>query len=277
MGKKASQRKSANGGIGVFDSGVGGLTVVKEIFKILPQEKVIYFGDTARCPYGPRSKRIIQEFSVQNVNFLLSLGVKFIVVACNTSSAVALDHLKRGFDLPLMGVIEPGAKAAVNSTRNGKIGVIGTSGTIASGSYHKAIKKISKKLSVFSYACPLFVSLAEEGFLDKKATHLIAREYLKPLKKHGIDTLILGCTHYPLLKKVIARVMGDGVTLINSAEETAIELKESLLKEGLLNQTSKASVHRFFVSDQPEKFIQVGQRFLGKKIRKAQLVDINRY
>jgi glutamate racemase len=277
MVKKNSYKKSSNGGIGVFDSGVGGLTVAGEIFKILPQEKVIYFGDTARCPYGPRSERIVQEFSVQNVNFLLSLGVKFIVVACNTSSAVALDHLKRGFDLPLLGVIDPGAKAAVNSTRNGKIGVIGTTGTIASRSYQKAIKKINKRLSVFSYPCPLFVSLAEEGFLDKKATYLIARDYLKPLKKDKIDTLILGCTHYPLLKKVIAKVMGNGVTLINSARETAKELRESLQRERLLKQTSRASVHRFFVSDQPEKFIQISQRFLGKKIRKAQLIDINKY
>ena len=277
MGKNFSYKKSANGGIGVFDSGVGGLTVAGEIFKILPFESVIYFGDTARCPYGPRSKRIVQEFSVQNVNFLMSLGVKFTVVACNTSSAFALDHLKRGFNLPLMGVIEPGAKAAVNSTRNGRIGVIGTAGTIASGSYYKAIKRIDKRLSVFSYACPLFVSLAEEGFLDKKATYLIAQDYLKPLKKDKIDTLILGCTHYPLLKKIIAQVMGDRVALINSARETAIELKESLQKNGLLKQASITPVHRFYVSDQPEKFIQIGQRFLGGKIKKAQLIDINEY
>ncbi len=277
MGKKFSYKKSANGGIGVFDSGVGGLTVAGEIFKILPFESVIYFGDTARCPYGPRSKRIVQEFSVQNVNFLISLGVKIIVVACNTSSAFALDHLKRDFNLPLMGVIEPGSKAAVNSTRNGRIGVIGTAGTIASRSYSKAIKRINKTLSVFSYPCPLFVSLAEEGFLDKKATYLIAQDYLKPLKKDKIDTLILGCTHYPLLKKVIAQVMGNDVTLINSARETAIELKESLRKKGLLKQVSKTPVHKFFVSDQPEKFIQIGQRFLGKKIKKAQLIDINKY
>lgn len=277
MSKKSFYKKSTNGGIGVFDSGVGGLTVAGEIFKILPLESVIYFGDTARCPYGPRSKRIVQEFSVQNVNFLTSSGVKFIVIACNTSSAFALDHLKRGFDLPIMGVIEPGAKAAVNSTRNGRIGVIGTMGTIASGSYHKAIKKINKRLPIFSYACPLFVSLAEEGFLDKKATYLIAQDYLKPLKKDKIDTLILGCTHYPLLEKVIAQVMGDGVTLINSARETAIELRESLQKKGLLKQISRASVHRFFVSDQPDKFIQIGQRFLGKKIKRAQLIDINKY
>jgi len=277
MSKKASGRNPENGGIGVFDSGVGGLTVVKEILEILPSEEVIYFGDTARCPYGPRSKRIVQEFSIQNVNFLLSLGVKLVVVACNTSSAFALNRLKRDFALPLLGVIEPGARAAVNSTANGRVGVIGTQGTIASRSYQKAIGKIDKGISVFSYPCPLFVSLAEEGFLDRKATSLIARDYLRPLKKDKIDTLILGCTHYPLLKKVIARVMGDGVTLINSAEETARELKNSLEKKALSRNAPKKPVHRFFVSDQPQKFIQVGEKFLGRKIKSAKMIDITQY
>lgn len=277
MSKKASGRNPENGGIGVFDSGVGGLTVVKEILEILPSEEVVYFGDTARCPYGPRSKRIVQEFSIQNVNFLLSLGVKLVVVACNTSSAFALNRLKRDFALPLLGVIEPGARAAVNSTGNGRVGVIGTQGTIASHSYQKAIGKIDTRISVFSYPCPLFVSLAEEGFLNKKATSLIAQDYLRPLKKDKIDTLILGCTHYPLLKKVIARVMGHGVTLINSAEETARELKNSLEKKVLWRNASQKPVHRFFVSDQPQKFIQVGERFLGRKINSAKMIDINRY
>lgn len=277
MTKKNPEKESANRGIGVFDSGVGGLTVVKEIFKILPGEEVVYFGDTARCPYGPRSKRIVQEFSVQNVNFLSAFGVKLAVAACNTSSAVALDHLKRHFDLPLLGVIQPGARAAANSTRKGRVGVIGTQGTIASHSYKKAIGKIDNAISVFSYPCPLFVSLAEEGFLDKKATYLIAQDYLRPLKKDKIDTLILGCTHYPLLKKVITRVMGDGVTLINSAEETARELKEYLVEKQLLRKTPKAPVHKFFVSDQPEKFIQIGERFSGRRIKKVKMIDINDY
>jgi len=277
MRRKAPGENSADGGIGVFDSGVGGLTVIREIFRILPKEQVIYFGDTARCPYGPRSRRIVQEFSIQNVNFLLSLAVKFVVNACNTSSAIALNLLKRNFNLPMMGVIEPGAKAAVKSTRNGKVGVIGTSGTIASQSYKKAINKMDKDLLVFSYPCPLFVSLAEEGFLDEKATYLIAQTYLQPLKDDGVDTLILGCTHYPPLKKVIARVMGDGVTLINSAEETARELKNSLFEKKLLKKRSQNPVHKFFVSDQPKKFIQIGQRFLGKKIKKVKMIDINEY
>jgi glutamate racemase len=277
MKKRSSGKDSGNRGIGVFDSGVGGLTVVKEIFRILPYEEMVYFGDTARCPYGPRSKRIVQEFSIQNVNFLLTLGVKLAVIACNTSSAFALNRLKRDFDLPLIGVIEPGARAAVNSTRNGRVGVIGTQGTIASHSYKKAIGKIDKAISILSYACPLFVSLAEEGFLDKKATHLIAQDYLRPLKKDKIDTLILGCTHYPLLKKVITRVMGDGVTLIDSAEETAKELKEYLEEKELLRKSFKSPVHRFFVSDQPKKFIQIGERFLGRKIKNAKMIDINEY
>jgi glutamate racemase len=263
--------------IGIFDSGVGGLTVAKEIFKILPDEDVIYFGDTARCPYGPRSQKIVQEFSLQNVNFLVSQKVKFIVIACNTSSAFALDFLKERFEVPLMGVIEPGAKAAVSATENGRIGVIGTIGTISSHSYKDAIYKFDENIEVFSYPCPLFVPLVEEGFLDKEATHLIAEEYLSPFKKQKIDTLILGCTHYPLLKKVIKEVMGERINLIDSAEETAREVKRFLLRNNLLKKKRGKPLHKFFVSDQPEKFIQIGQRFLGKKIKEAQVIDINRY
>jgi glutamate racemase len=263
--------------IGIFDSGVGGLTVASEIFKILPDEDVIYFGDTARCPYGPRSQKIIQEFSLQNLNFLLSQKVKFVIVACNTSSAFALDFLKERFEVSLMGVIEPGAKAAVRTTENGRIGVIGTVGTISSHSYKDAIYKFDKNVSVFSHPCPLFVPLVEEGFLDKKATCLIAEEYLCTLKKQKIDTLILGCTHYPLLKKVIKEVMGTGVTLIDSAEQIAREVKRFLSENNLSKKTKGKPLHKFFVSDQPEKFIQIGQRFLGKKIKQAQVIDINRY
>ena len=263
--------------IGIFDSGVGGLTVASEIFKILPDEDVIYFGDTARCPYGPRSQKIIQEFSLQNVNFLLSQKVKFIVIACNTSSAFALDFLKERFEVPLMGVIEPGAKAAVKMTKNGRIGVIGTIGTISSHSYKDAIYKFDKKVLVFSHPCPLFVPLVEEGSLDKKATYLIAEEYLSPLKKQKIDALILGCTHYPLLKKVIKEVMGARVTLIDSAEQTAREVTKFLLENNLLKKTKGKPLHKFSVSDQPEKFIHIGQRFLGKQIKEAQVIDINRY
>lgn len=275
--------------IGIFDSGVGGLTVAREILKILPFEQIIYFGDTARCPYGPRSEKIVREFSLQNVNFLLSQNVKFIVVACNTSSALALDFFKKRFEVPMMGVIEPGAKGAVEATKNKKVGVIGTVGTITSGSYVKAIHKIDNQIIIYPLPCPLFVSLTEEGFIDKKATYLIAEEYLKPLKKSRIDTLILGCTHYPLLKGVIKNVMRkfegfpkdfssiENVTLIDSAEKIALDVKRFLLEKDLLRKSDKEPSHKFFVSDQPDKFKKLGQRFLGKKIKRVELVDINKY
>lgn len=263
--------------IGIFDSGVGGLTVARQILKILPFEQIIYFGDTARCPYGPRSEKIVREFSLQNVNFLLSQNVKFIVVACNTSSALALDFLKKRFEVPMMGVIEPGAKGAVEATKNKKVGVIGTLGTISSGSYVKAIHKVDKKIIIYPLPCPLFVSLTEEGFINKKATYLIAEEYLKPLKKKRIDTLILGCTHYPLLKGVIRNVMKKNVTLIDSAKKTALDVKRFLIKNDLLRKSDKEPSHKFFVSDQPDKFKKLGQRFLGKKIKRVELVDINKY
>jgi glutamate racemase len=263
--------------IGVFDSGVGGLTVAKQIFKKLPFENVIYFGDTARTPYGPRSAEIVRKFSVQNISFLSTQGVKLIVVACNTASAVALEYLKKIFQLPLMGVIEPGSRAAVIVTKNGRIGVIGTAGTIRSESYTKAIQKIDQKIKVFGSPCPLFVSLAEESYVDKKATYLIAEEYLTPLKKQKIDTLVLGCTHYPLLKKVISRVMGNKVTLIDSAEETALEVKRILEENDLLNTSKTEPDYKFYVSDFPEKFIQISRRFLGEKIKEVKKIDINKY
>jgi glutamate racemase len=263
--------------IGIFDSGVGGLTVAKQIFKKLPSENVIYFGDTARTPYGPRSPEIVRKFSVQNISFLSTQGVKLIVVACNTASAVALDYLKKIFQLPLMGVIAPGSKAAVKVTKNGRIGVIGTAGTIRSESYTEAIKKIDHKIKVFGYPCPLFVSLAEEGYINKKATYLIAEEYLTPLKRHKIDTLVLGCTHYPLLKKIISGVMGKGIVLIDSAEETALEVKRILESENSINPSRTEPTHKFYVSDFPEKFIQIGEKFLGGRVKEVKKIDINKY
>jgi glutamate racemase len=269
--------QSRNLPIGVFDSGIGGLTVVAEIFKKLPHEKVIYFGDTGRFPYGVRSQEVVKNFSRQNVNFLLSKGVKFVVVACNSASAVALSYLRRNFEVPMMGVIEPGAKAAVRATRNGRIGVIGTEATIASGSYPKAIARISDAIKVFGKACPLFVSLAEEGYINKEATRLIAQDYLKFLKTRRVDTLVLGCTHYPLLKPVISHIVGEAVTLIDSAEETALEVRELLAKKELLRPRSGKVTYRYFVSDTPEKFVAVGQRFLKREIPKAQRVEIGMY
>ncbi|MCJ7508734.1 MAG: glutamate racemase [candidate division Zixibacteria bacterium] len=263
--------------IGIFDSGIGGLTVAARIFEVLPQADVIYFGDTARYPYGPRSSEVVQKLSCQNTRFLLSKKVDFIVVACNTASAFALDNLKKKFNTPMLGVIEPGAKAAVRHTKNKRVGVIGTVGTITSKSYPKAIRRLDKSIKVFTRACPLLVALAEEGYINKKATNMIVQEYLKPLIRKGIDTLILGCTHYPLLKRVIARVMGNRVKLIDSAEEIAFELKRYLKAKSITARSNERGTRTFFVSDVPEKFVQIGERFLGKKTGQVQRIDIDRY
>jgi glutamate racemase len=274
--QKQRSRTESDKPIGIFDSGVGGLTVAKRIFQLLPHEKVIYFGDTGRYPYGPRSPQIVRRFSAQNVEFLLRQKVKFIVVACNTASAVALPELKRTQQVPMIGVIEPGASAAIRTTRNQRVGVIGTVGTISSQAYQKAICRRSLKTKVFPVACPLFVSLAEEGYVDKKATLLIAKDYLEPLVLKDVDTLVLGCTHYPLLKKVISQVMGKKVRLIDSAEETAKEVRSFLKDQGLLRNSRVRAFHKFFVSDIPDRFVEVGQRFLKSPIRNARKVDLDR-
>jgi len=253
--------------IGIFDSGVGGLTVAKKIFQILPKEDVIYFGDTGRYPYGPRSKESVKRFTLQNINFLLSQKVKCIVVACNTASALALNDLEKNHKIPMIGVVKPGALAAAKATRNGKIGVIGTLGTISSGAYEKAIHEIDLQKKVYSVPCPLFVALAEEGYINKKATYLIAQEYLNPLIGKNVDTLVLGCTHYPLLKNVISKIMGKEVKLIDSAEATAIEVKKVLSQKDLLKKTRKTSFRRFYVSDVPDRFVEVGERFLSEGSR----------
>lgn len=274
---RSSQVKNSQAPIGIFDSGVGGLTVAKKVFELLPAEDVIYFGDTARYPYGPRSKEIVKKFSIQNTNFLLSQEVKFIVVACNTASALALNDLEHHHTVPMIGVIKPGASASVKATRNGRIGVIGTLGTISSGAYRKAIYKIDSRRKVYSVACPLFVALAEEGYINKKATHLIAQEYLEPLTKRKVDTLVLGCTHYPLLKRIISKTMGKEVRLIDSAEETAMEVKRFLTNRGLLRTGKGTPFRRFFVSDVPDRFVEVGERFLKDKITQVQRIDIETY
>ncbi len=258
---------SDNRPIGVFDSGVGGLTVVGQMREILPHEDLVYFGDTARVPYGTKSKETITRFSIENVEFLMRHDVKLVVVACNTASSLSLDFLKRCFKVPIIGVIEPGAKAAVGSTRNGRIGVIGTAATISSGAYEKAIKKIKPDSSVFTGSCPLFVPLVEEGWADKKVSGEIASIYLSPLKKKRIDTLILGCTHYPILKNVIRKVMGGRVLLIDSAKEVAKEARLILDSCGLLNRAQdKEPVYKFFVSDEPGRFVKTAERFLKKRI-----------
>ena len=272
--------------IGIFDSGVGGLTVAREIFKILPHENVIYFGDVGRYPYGGRSKEIITQFTRQDIAFLLEHQVKYIICACNSASSAALEDVRGDFDVEMVGVIEPGAVAAVRTTTSGRVGVIGTHATINSDAYARTIHALDTKVKVFSLACPLFVPLAEEGYIEKEATYLIAREYLQIMHDVGIDTLVLGCTHYPLLKSVIADVMGNRVTLIDSGEETARVARQRLAENHLLSPATlsanggrgvDAGEHKFYVSDVPEKFSQVATRFLGTVVDKITRVDISRY
>lgn len=252
--------------IGIFDSGVGGLTVVSEIWKCLPGENIVYFGDTARVPYGTKSKETVTKFSVENVEFLMKHDVKLVLVACNTASSLSLDFLKRCFRVPMIGVISPGAREAISATRSGRIGVIGTSATISSGAYESAIKRIDKKSQVYTASCPLFVPLVEEGWTGSKVAEEIAAIYLKPLKAKNIDTLILGCTHYPLLKNIIKKVMGPKVALVDSAREAAKEAKELLDASGILNASGSAGDHKFFSSDEPARFIKMGEHFLKRRI-----------
>lgn len=260
--------------IGVFDSGVGGLTVVKQIIKYLPHEDIVYFGDTARVPYGTKSAKTIERFSVDNALFLLRFKVKCIVVACNTSSSIALPLLKENFKVPVIGVIEPGAREALSATRNNRIGVIGTTATIASESYETELRRLAgceflekqNNLKIFFQSCPLFVPLVEEGWLNDSVTKQIALKYLRVFKKNNVDTLILGCTHYPLLKLAIGSAMGKEVCLVDSARQCAIEIERVLYRENLLSIKKTAGGLKFFVSDAPEKFAAVGKRFLGKNI-----------
>ncbi len=277
--------------IGVFDSGVGGLTVAREIFRNLPNEKIIYFGDTARVPYGNKSKETVIRYSKQIAAFLVKKNVKAIVIACNTASAFALDALKDYVDVPVIGVVEPGARAAAKATRNNRVGVIGTVGTIKSGLYDKTIKAIKSDAAVFGRACPLFVNLVEEGMIDDPVTVEMIHRYLDPMVcEADIDTLILGCTHYPLLRKVIGREISGSsasgssasgspasgsagnICLVNPAYETAISLKELLKKNGLENPGNiDFSDHVFYVSDDVEKFRQFANDILGLEIAAASL------
>ena len=261
--------------IGVFDSGVGGLTVLKEIIKVMPQEDTIYLGDTARVPYGSKSPETVTRYARQITTFLVSRDIKLLVVACNTASAVSLTALKKEFAIPIVGVIEPGARRAASVTRSGKVGVIGTSGTIKSSAYAKAIKRINPEIEVVTRACPLFVPLAEEGWVDNDVARLTAKAYLQGLREDGVDTLVLGCTHYPILKGIIAEVMGDGVTLVDSAEETAFTVAEILRGKALLRPSSENGNHHFFVTDVPAGFIRVGNRFLGGRLGDVYQVSLD--
>jgi len=252
--------------IGIFDSGVGGLTVVDKIQRILPSEDLVYFGDTARVPYGTKSKETVTRFSVENVEFLMKHDVKLVLVACNTASSLSLDFLKRCFRVPIIGVIEPGARAASGVTRNNRIGVIGTNATISSGAYEKAIRKIDAKTFIVTQSCPLFVPLVEEGWADKLVTETITSIYLKDIKTRNIDTLILGCTHYPVLKNVIKKIVGNKVLLVDSADEVAKEARNILEANSLLSRAQGKGRHKFFVSDEPARFIKTGEKILKRRI-----------
>jgi len=259
-------RPNRNNPIGVFDSGLGGLTVVKELFVALPKENIVYFGDTARVPYGTKSSETIIRYSREIVDVLLKHKVKMIVVACNTASSLALDILKKECPVPIVGVIDPGAKKAALSTKSKKVGIIATQSTVRSGKYARRLKDYEPQVHVISKPCPLFVPLVEEGWNEHDITRRVAHEYLDEFKKEGIDTLILGCTHYPLLKKIISQVMGKKVTLIDSACEVAMEVKTILEDQDNLRLEKKVPHHLYLVSDEPEIFSYRAKRFLGTSV-----------
>ena len=266
--------------IGVFDSGIGGLTVAREIMRQMPNEKIIYFGDTARVPYGNKSQETVTRFSEQIVRFLNTFQVKTIVVACNTASAYALDTLEKESQIPIIGVVKPGAKAAVEATRNGRIGVIATAATIGSKIYSKYITELNSDVTIHGKACPLFVPLVEEGLWDDPVTNEIARRYLAELIDIDIDTLILGCTHYPLIRTALGRIMGDRVTLVNPAYETAIELKAMLQKMDLLNEETPglgSNQYEFYVSDNEEQFVRFANSIIKYGILSAKTIPIEKY
>ena len=269
-----------NARIGVFDSGVGGLTVAREIMRQIPNERIVYFGDTARVPYGSKSKDNIIKFSRQIIRFLQTENVKAIVIACNTASALALDEMQQEFDLPILGVVKPGAKVAVETTVNKRIGLIGTEANIRSGVYTRYIKSLDDEAKVFEKACPLFVPLVEEGWLHDDITLQVASRYLEELKEKDIDTLIMGCTHYPLIRSTIRKVMGDKVNLVNPAYETAIELKNLLERDNLANKCdvdSPSSMYRFYVSDAEEKFKLFANSILPFDITMTKQINIENY
>lgn len=283
--------------IGVFDSGIGGLTVLKEILRELAGESTIYLGDTARVPYGIRSGETVTRYSLEMADFLAGKGIKLLVVACNTASAFALSAIKDKFHIPVIGVIEPGARRAIGSTKSKKIGVLGTEGTIRSNSYVNAISSLCGgrpasirehgtkhfdryfevtlgDLTIFTKACPLFVPLAEEGWESSEVAVLAARHYLDGLKKEPIDTLVLGCTHYPLLKSVIGSVMGQGIALIDSATETVREIRETLAGHGMEADASHRPSRMFYVTDAEERFRKIGERFLGRPIERIEKISV---
>jgi glutamate racemase len=262
--------------IGIFDSGVGGLTVLRAVRRRLPDESVIYLGDTARVPYGTKSRETIERYAIEDAAFLADKGVKMIVVACNTASAMSRERLRQEFDLPLLSVLGPGARMAARVTRSDRIGVIATEATIESKAYDRAIEESfgGRKVEILSRACPLFVPLVEEGETDSQITRLVAEQYLAPLREQKIDTLVLGCTHYPLLKRVIGETIGAKVILVDSAEATAEETAQLLEREGLLNQTGEDSIYRFYVTDAAKRFHCIAERILGEPLEHLEAVEL---
>ncbi len=264
--------------IGVFDSGLGGLTVLKEIIKLLPHENTVYFGDSGRTPYGSKSGETVRRYSQQNTRFLLEQGVKMIVIACNTASAQAYNEVKAMAGVPVIEVITPGAQAAIAATSSQRVGVIGTRGTVQSGVYAQALTRVSgRPLRISQQACPLFVGLAEEGWWNNDIVKSVASVYLEPLIKDNIDTLVLGCTHYPLLTQAISTVMGPEVKLINAGRSVAEQVKQQLVRADLLNQQTGEGWHQFFTSDSASHFQQLGSTFLEQRIKAAGHVEIESY
>lgn len=264
--------------IGIFDSGIGGLTVLKEISSLLPNENIIYFGDCGRAPYGTKSRETIVRYDLQNTEFLLEQNIKIIVVACNTASAYGIDEIRaKAGDVPVLDVISPGAKFASVMTQNNKVGVIGTNATINSGVYEKSINRENENIKVFSKACPLFAPIVEEGWWDSEVAVITAQTYLKCMSDNGIDTILLGCTHYPLLEGTINKVLGDSVCIINSAREVARAVKERLLEDGIENVNIIQANYQFFTSDSVDKFKELGELFLNKEMECVCKADIELY
>jgi len=258
-----------SGPIGVFDSGIGGLTVVRALMEELPSENIVYFGDTARVPYGVKSVETITRYATEITAFLLTKNVKALIVACNTMAAVASQAIENLSPVPVLGVVDAGAKRAVFETQNKRVGVIGTPATINSDAYPNAISKYDPDIKVFSQPCPLFVPLVEEGWLDHQVTRLTAQEYLGPLMTRDIDTLVLGCTHYPLLKPLLREVLGNRIRLVDSAETIGKQTRELFGEKDLQNRQGKLPEYRFYVTDAPERFREVGERFLGQALSKV--------
>lgn len=266
-----------NNPIGIFDSGIGGLTVVKQLLRMLPNENLVYFGDTARVPYGTKSKKLIRQYALEDAAFLMKFDIKLLVIACNSASAAAVDLLKSALPVPVTGVIDPGVHAAIRASRNRRIGVIGTTATIGSNAYNDSLKKLDPDVKVFGQPCPILVSLVEEGWTGEEVTRLAVRKYLEPLLEARVDTLILGCTHYPVIKDLIQQEAGQDVRLIDSGEETALVVRGMLEKLNMERKSAEPGAVDFYVSDIPGKFDEVGTRFLGQPLVNARRVDFDEF